>query len=454
MALMNKPHRVQPKYECTVPARGTSPSRTYKYDVIQRGGPGHALVIGNDYCPACPHCRKMLRVYGADDESAKVRSGILRAVGWMQVTKSIWLCDECKDNPYAVQTVSDASFLREARPSLAQMYGIGAAWIPAARVSAAGIPPAGVRAATTGLPAGSARLGPPPQMPQQQPPPQMTAAAPPPSSPAAAPGAAATAAAAASVPGAPRAPQLHAAARGPARPHPAGRQPRPRPSRAYPAAATTARSGSRQRAMAPARVRAASRQVPPFPQGAAGASLRAPAAGFVEPPYAHPAATPRIFRRRRAARTEASAATGRRVLALARALRRPASRHPLPAYAAPPPPGLGLPNGGDTRARGRMKPSGATGRATARARRAAPAPALCRQARNRCLARSQPALGGSASAGCGAPGAPLATAIARASSPPFGSPKAGGGGAAYAGSGAGWGAAERACERQSPTRCR
>ena len=180
MALMNKPHRVQPKYECTVPASGTSPSRTYKYDVIQRGGPGHALVIGNDYCPACPHCRKMLRVYGANNESAKVRSEILRAVGWMQVTKSIWLCDECKDDPYAVQTVSDASFLREARPSLAQMYGMGPPGYPPPGYPPPGYPQPGYAPPPPGYPQVQPGYGPPPQMPQQQPPPQMPAAAPPP----------------------------------------------------------------------------------------------------------------------------------------------------------------------------------------------------------------------------------------------------------------------------------
>ena len=223
MALMNKPHRVIPKYECT-----TSSGKTYKYDTTQRGGPGHPFVIGNDYCPACPNCRKMLRIYGANNESKKVLGEIMRAIHWEQVTKSVWLCDECKDDPFARQTVSDGSIIAGTPPSMLQKfgayppgYGLPPGYPPGYPPPgypppqvAPGYPPPhpGAFAPAPGSPPMMqqpmpAAPAPPPQMHQPPPPPQMAARPPPPPQK--------------TSQGAPKGTAYHAANHAPARPRPA-----------------------------------------------------------------------------------------------------------------------------------------------------------------------------------------------------------------------------------------
>lgn len=188
--IMNKPHRAQPKFEVTIPAGPNSSARTFRYDVQQRGGPGHAMTIGNDFCPACPNCRKLLRVYGANNESKKVLGEIQRGIGWEQITRSVWLCDECKTDPYARQSVSDGSVLAPSRPSLAQMYpGVMPAYPPPGYPPPGyppqagypppqpGFPPQPVPGAFASPPAPPMQFA-PPQAPQQAPAPQMHAAPP------------------------------------------------------------------------------------------------------------------------------------------------------------------------------------------------------------------------------------------------------------------------------------
>jgi hypothetical protein len=161
----------------------TENGRNFTYDMGVRGAPGQGLRIGNDYCLACPFCRKIVRIYGANNESAKIRAELLRAINWVQMTKSIWLCDECEKDPFARQSVADGSVLPQAsRPSLGAMAGLPA---PGPGMPPGfGLPPGFQQAMGAPVfqqgapPAGYVPPQPPPgYLPaQQQPPPQFVAA--------------------------------------------------------------------------------------------------------------------------------------------------------------------------------------------------------------------------------------------------------------------------------------
>jgi len=107
----------------------TASGKKFFYDVGVRGAPGQGLKIGNDYCPACPYCRTILRIYGCNNETPQQRAEILRAVGWTQVTRSAWLCGKpasphagCNIDPFAIQSLTDGTAFATQRPAIGGAY--------------------------------------------------------------------------------------------------------------------------------------------------------------------------------------------------------------------------------------------------------------------------------------------------------------------------------------------
>jgi len=164
------------KTSCETPS-----GKKFTYDFGVRGAPGQGLRIGNDFCLSCPWCQRIIRVHGANNDPPALRVEKMKAIGWVQVNRSQWLCHFCKDDPDAFMN-SGGQMPQQSRPSLAQMAGVAPQQAFPPQQGFPGFPPGfpmpqmPYAQPQQGLPPGFPQQ-PPPSLPayaqqQQQPPPQ------------------------------------------------------------------------------------------------------------------------------------------------------------------------------------------------------------------------------------------------------------------------------------------
>lgn len=54
---------------------------------------------GADFVTACWYHRGIMRLVECRDEPAGVLADMLRAVGWLQLARHVWVCADCAQDP-------------------------------------------------------------------------------------------------------------------------------------------------------------------------------------------------------------------------------------------------------------------------------------------------------------------------------------------------------------------
>ena len=79
----------------------TESGRKFQYENGTRPNPGQGLRIGNDYIEGCYHCRLLVRLFGCIGATPYDKAHMMKAIDWLQMGPSAWLCPRCKDDPMA-----------------------------------------------------------------------------------------------------------------------------------------------------------------------------------------------------------------------------------------------------------------------------------------------------------------------------------------------------------------
>ena len=58
---------------------------------------------GDDFVGACVYHRGLVRLFGVRREPASVVADMLRALGWVQVSRHGWVCPDCAQDPWLLR---------------------------------------------------------------------------------------------------------------------------------------------------------------------------------------------------------------------------------------------------------------------------------------------------------------------------------------------------------------